>query len=909
MNSLKTKLTIYQGLVGFAGILLIVSITWLVSRQRILSNAIAEAENLSDQIAYSMVVIAAQGGDATFNYQRLIEKTSTLNNVSSIKVLDEKGVILADNDHSQVGQVFNSPLLEDSLKNQRKEQQIEGRSLIVVRPLRGETYTANLNDVTGFLWIELDFTPAYARAQEDMSLILAVSLGGFLLTFYWYYRVTQNGILDRLSVLSSGLIKVENGDLTQRISIRKLFGSTDEINELASQFNRMTASLHQKLTFEELTSHLSAKFMNVPFSEMDTAVHDTLRRLGELFKVDRTYIFEFTDDGLAMNNTFEWCANEIIPQIDNLQGVPREIVPWWMQLLENGEIIIIPRVSEMPKEAASERQILSEQGIQSVLVTPMTSDHGLFGFIGFDSVAHERNWTKEEVNLLSMLSGVVANTLIRQRSQREVVEERDFALQVMETVAHGLIVADLDGSLEYTNPAYAKMLKYTAQEITGRKIQEFMHIEDIPQDETQNSYTAQMRLIAKDGTVVNTLVSRSPRIKDGHIKGSIGAVVDLTEQLLAEEKLRQSEARNRAFLNAIPDLIFRMDEAGRFIDFKAGDDSRFYIPPEEIIGASVADIFPAEVSNMTLLAIKNSLQTSKPQSFEYKLQTPSGLFTYEARVAASSPGEVIAVIHDITERARLEQMKTDFINRASHELRTPLTTALLMVNLLERSYIKPEEREEYWQILTQELNRERIILEDVLTVGRLEAGKYRIADGLVSIMPVLKSAIDSMQLQASMRNVEFQVDAPETPPDLRGTEEVFARIFSNIVSNAVKFSRPETSIQVRVIPNADGMSVEVQDHGIGIPPEDLPHITSRFFRGTNATEMEIPGSGIGLYIIKALTEELGGKLGIQSKLNDGTTISLWFPIPSIKKDENPASHSADDWSVEKDSSAPKVASS
>jgi len=295
MNSLKTKLTIYQGLVGFAGILLIVSITWLVSRQRILSNAIAEAENLSDQIAYSMVVIAAQGGDATFNYQRLIEKTSTLNNVSSIKVLDEKGVILADNDHSQVGQVFNSPLLEDSLKNQRKEQQIEGRSLIVVRPLRGETYTANLNDVTGFLWIELDFTPAYARAQEDMSLILAVSLGGFLLTFYWYYRVTQNGILDRLSVLSSGLIKVENGDLTQRISIRKLFGSTDEINELASQFNRMTASLHQKLTFEELTSHLSAKFMNVPFSEMDTAVHDTLRRLGELFKVDRTYIFEFTE--------------------------------------------------------------------------------------------------------------------------------------------------------------------------------------------------------------------------------------------------------------------------------------------------------------------------------------------------------------------------------------------------------------------------------------------------------------------------------------------------------------------------------------------------------------------------------------------------------------------------------------
>lgn len=890
MNSLKTKLSVFQGLAGLGGIIGIILIAWLVSRQRALSNAITNAENLSEQIAYSISIITAQGGDATFNYQRLIEKNATLTDVHTIKVMDENGVILADNHRVQIGQTLASPLIESVRLSFRKEQLIDDRMLIVVRPLHGETYTTNLNDVVGFLWVELDLTPAYARAQEDVLWILAVSLGGFLLVFFWYYQVTQYGILNRLSVLSDGLQSAANGNLDNRISTNKLFGSTDEINDLSDQFNQMIASLRRKLSQEEFISRLSANFATISYGKINEAMDDTLQILGEFFNVDRAYIFEFNEHRDAMDNTHEWCLHTIVPQKDNLQGVPTELVPWWMEFLYAGRAIVVPRVSELPTEAISERSILEEQGIQSVLVMPMiTADTGLFGFLGFDSVKQERDWTNDEVNLLTMLTSIITNAIIRYRSQQDTADQRDFAMQVMNTVRQGLTVTDSQGLFMYVNPAYARLLRRESGELIGRSPIEFTDPAGCKTQEeewkkrltgTSSSYSSQ--LCTPDGGIVHVLIGATPWMRDGQVIGSIASVTDLTEQLQAEERLRKSEARNQAFLSAVPDLIFRIDLHGNFLDYKAGDNSTLYVPTERIIGGNVKDILPEKVVEMTMSAIRASLETSIPQAFEYKLSTDTGTFTFEARVVASGQDEVIAVVHDITERARFEQMKTDFINRASHELRTPLTTALLMVDLLDENFETHNGQDKYWQILKQELNRERVILEDVLTMGRIESDKYAIADSLVKLQPILNNAINAMLPQADLRKIEFQAAIPASLPQIRGSEEAFTRIFNNVVSNAVKFSKPGGVVYVSVQEDESRLSIQIRDEGIGIPPEDLPYITSRFFRATNATEQEIPGSGIGLYMIKNITERLGGTMSIQSLLNKGTTLHLRFPIPAAE---------------------------
>lgn len=887
MNSLKTKLSIFQGLMGFGGIIIIILIAWLVSRQRALSDAITNAENLSEQIAYSISIIANQGGDTTFNYQRLIEKNATLTDIRAIKVMDENAVILADNEHAQLGQTLTSPLFSSARDNLRKEQWNDGNTLIVVRPLHGQTYTTNLNDVVGFLWIELDLTSTYARAQEDILSILAVSLGGFLVIFLWYYQMTQDGILNRLNILSDGLQNAARGNFDIYISIRKLFGSADEINDLADQFNHMIASLRRKLSQEEFTARLSANFATTPYAKINEAMDDTLRNLGEFFDVDRAYIFEFNEHRDEMDNTYEWCRHTITPQKENLQGVPAEAAPWWMEFLHAGKPIVVPRVSEMPPDAVSERALLEDQGIQSVLVMPMiTTDTGLFGFLGLDSVKRERDWSTDEINLLTMLTWIITNAIIRYRSQQDMAAQHDFAMQIMNTVKQGLTVTDARGFFRYVNPAYAQMLKLPVTDVIGKSPTEFTHVDGQKMQEGElakrlkgisSSYSNQ--LCAADGTNVHVLISATPWMRDGQVIGSIASVTDLTEQLQAEERLRQSEARNRAFLSAVPDLIFRIDKRGNFLDFKASGNSVLFTPPDKIIGGNIRNILPADVAEMTMNAIQNALETLTPQAFEYKLNMQSGTFTFESRVVASGQEEVIAVIHDISERARLEQMKTDFINRASHELRTPLTTALLMVELLDDSFKPQHEPNKYWQILKQELNRERLILEDVLTVGRIEADKYAITDSLVNLQPILNHAISAMRPQADLRNIKFQVAIPANLPQVRGSDEAFTRVFNNVISNAVKFSKPSGNVYISANAEKNGLFIEVRDEGIGIPAEDLPHITSRFFRGTNATEQEIPGSGIGLYMIKNIVERLGGTMNIQSQLGQGTSLQLCFPIP------------------------------
>jgi PAS domain S-box-containing protein len=327
----------------------------------------------------------------------------------------------------------------------------------------------------------------------------------------------------------------------------------------------ITADLQRKLTFEELTAHFATKFMNTASDEVPSAIRDALKMLGNLFDVDRVYIFEFANGGTVMNNTYEWCAETADPQIENLQGVPTEIVPWWMEFLNRNETIVIPRVSEMPPKASSERSILEEQSIQSLLVTPMLSEAGLFGFVGFDSVQHERQWTKDEISLLNVISGLITNVIIRQRSQRALMEQRDFAQTIATQMGQGLTVTNENGQFEFVNESYAKMLGCEAAELIGRTPFDTTFPDDhaalanAQKRRLRGEITTyEARLRGKNDREVYALITGVPRVVNGKYAGAITVITDLTERRLMEDQLRTfaeaiqknnidlAEARDRA---------------------------------------------------------------------------------------------------------------------------------------------------------------------------------------------------------------------------------------------------------------------------------------------------------------------------------------------------------------------------
>lgn len=177
--------------------------------------------------------------------------------------------------------------------------------------------------------------------------------------------------------------------------------------------------LTYRLTFEDLIATLSTRFINCALTAIDEEITHALGTIGTFTHADRAYVFIFTADEF-MDNTHEWCAEEITPEIDNLQHLPVDIFPWWMTRLHARETIHVPRVTDLPSEADAEREILQAQAIQSVIVLPLIEEEQLIGFLGFDAVQEERQWTKEVVRLLTMVGDLVVNALARKRTGEQL---------------------------------------------------------------------------------------------------------------------------------------------------------------------------------------------------------------------------------------------------------------------------------------------------------------------------------------------------------------------------------------------------------------------------------------------------------------------------------------------------------
>jgi len=191
--------------------------------------------------------------------------------------------------------------------------------------------------------------------------------------------------------------------------------------------------LKGRMELEEMLSSLATAFLNTPTEALDTLIMSALEEICRLCGVDRSYIFRFNDDNSMMDNTHEFCAVGIEPQIDNLQDISSEMIPWWMKRLQKFEGIYIPKVTELPATRADEREILASQDIKSLLVIPLEQDRKLMGFLGFDSVLKERLWSIEDQSVLVMIGELISaayqrkeyddqlNTLAQRRAELEKI--------------------------------------------------------------------------------------------------------------------------------------------------------------------------------------------------------------------------------------------------------------------------------------------------------------------------------------------------------------------------------------------------------------------------------------------------------------------------------------------------------
>jgi two-component system sensor histidine kinase/response regulator len=338
-----------------------------------------------------------------------------------------------------------------------------------------------------------------------------------------------------------------------------------------------------------------------------------------------------------------------------------------------------------------------------------------------------------------------------------------------------------------------------------------------------------------------------------------------------EETIRLSEARNRAILSALPDLLIRINIQGMILDYSTNPDHPLYIHRDVISGKKLSETWPADIVERIRGAGNQDTFTSSNVVEEFRL--PFINKVYESRLYSIGPSEALIVVRDITDQAMLNEMKSDFINRASHELRTPLTAAMLMTELIQEGGTQ-EELNEYWRTLRSELNRQKILIDRLLIAGRLESGMMTLEHAPLDLIPVLEESTMAVKAIANKRRVALVLKMERRPVFILGDKSGLQQVFINLINNAAKFSPEGSSVTINVAETESEVRVSISDQGLGIPPEAQQHLFERFYRARNVTIAEIPGSGIGLYIVKSIVEELGGNITVESELNEGTTFII-----------------------------------
>jgi signal transduction histidine kinase len=232
---------------------------------------------------------------------------------------------------------------------------------------------------------------------------------------------------------------------------------------------------------------------------------------------------------------------------------------------------------------------------------------------------------------------------------------------------------------------------------------------------------------------------------------------------------------------------------------------------------------------------------------------------------------------------KFDKMKDEFLSVASHELRTPLAIINGFAEILVREKLgtlNDEQKRRVRKILMQ-AQRLNHIIDNLLDLSRIRSGKIEIRKEVFDLVPVLKSCLDDLQIVCDQQHITLVDEVNDVIPDVLGDLDRTTQVVVNLLNNALKYTHPGGTVRMRAFHDSktSEVRVEVQDTGIGITPDDQPHVFKEFFRVADQQARKYAGSGLGLAIVKQLVDSMGGQVGLHSEgLGHGTTFFFTLPI-------------------------------
>ena len=473
----------------------------------------------------------------------------------------------------------------------------------------------------------------------------------------------------------------------------------------------------------------------------------------------------------------------------------------------------------------------------------------------------------------------------RKRQEEALRQSQTRARRLIDANIIGIVISDMDHIFE-ANDAFLEIVGYTREDLAARRINwiamtppellplDMNAIQELKEHGTFTPF--EKAYYRKDGRLIPILIGGAVLEKDP--LQWVCFILDISEQKKLEQALRESEERMRIALKGAAITVYQQNRELRYTwiyNLQAHT-------VEDILGKTDADLMEAEEAAHVTAIKKRVLETGQSYQEVVRATGIAGPHYFDLSIEPlhNGNGEIIGVTgtsRDVTEQVELEKRKDDFISIASHELRTPITVLKGFTQLLTKQLDQQGMHEPVSMLKKMDTQSNKLVrlIDELLDASKIQVGRLDFEEEPVDLDTLVHETVEMLQ-ESTLTHVLHVSGA--THAVIQGDKERLGQVFTNLITNAVKYSPQANSVDITLSSSKKAALISVRDYGVGIAKAHQKHIFDRFYRVHDSSNKTFKGLGMGLYIAYGIVKRHGGDTTVQSAPGKGSTFTISLPL-------------------------------
>ncbi|MGB9875854.1 MAG: MASE3 domain-containing protein [bacterium] len=466
---------------------------------------------------------------------------------------------------------------------------------------------------------------------------------------------------------------------------------------------------------------------------------------------------------------------------------------------------------------------------------------------------------------------------------RALKESEEKYRTLVEGMNEGVAILDSQENFIYANPKAEEVFGVTPGQLEGRSLLEFIPPEELPKLEEQSSRRRagmkdryELEILGKDGKRKTLSVSVSPlRDSQGNFSGACGVFEDITIKKAREREIE----RLAAIINAVNEAFLLFDQEGKILTWNKRAVELFPLRNQDQRLNSYPELFSLQSKEEALMQFEEVTKGKGHSRFESQVKTrgdsnmPAWVTLFPIPLSEEKKREIGALIVDLTERKKAEELHADFIRSLIHDLSNPITASLTAIELISREKSESSSFKDYLEIISLNLQRIASLISNFSRALNWPSNGAKLEKTPQNLHQVLSKIVEAQRPLFARKKIELSFKS-EGQDFIILAHENLERAIGNILDNALKFTPEGGRVEVSLKKEGGEALIRICDSGTGIPPHDLPHIFERFYKGRGTHT----GTGLGLYTAKLTIEDLKGEISVESEVGKGSKFTISLPL-------------------------------